>query len=224
MLCAAWAIGDGSVEVWFPAESCPTEITDHVKSKGALTGFGITFERLAWNRIFGPDTIGLCLSLHSSTTARRQQPRLSLPRTTEGAAKVLGLTLRRDEEGRRLHVLMSMRHDEPSESDLERLGRTAVNEVEIERDLHKELFPLSPGEREVWLLDQVINDRGIMMDIDLVASMLDCRGTPGNARPEVHYGDWQRSYLLHGDSNTEEMARRRGRPGDGRRARHWRTQ
>ena len=224
MLCAAWAIGDGSVEVWFPAESCPTEITDHVKSKGAITGFGITFERLAWNRILGPRhnwPVPELAQFHDSAAAAAA---LSLPRTTEGAAKVLGLTLRRDEEGRRLHVLMSMRHDEPSESDLERLGRTAVNEVEIERDLHKELFPLSPGEREVWLLDQVINDRGIMMDIDLVASMLDCRGTPGNARPEVHYGDWQRSYLLHADSNTEEMARRRGRPGDGRRARHWSTQ
>ena len=71
-------------------------------------------------------------------------------------------------------MLMSMRHDEPSGSDLERLGRYAANEVEIERDLHlhTELYPLSLKEREIWLLDQRINDRGIAMDLDLVADML----------------------------------------------------
>ena len=43
-------------------------------------------------------------------------------------------------------------------------------DIETERELLTKLLPLSPAEREVWLLDQRINDRGIAVDLSTVSN------------------------------------------------------
>jgi DNA polymerase len=44
--------------------------------------------------------------------------------------------------------------------------------IENERAVRRKLFPLSQTERAVWRLDQLVNDRGVGIDTDLVRDMM----------------------------------------------------
>lgn len=52
---------------------------------------------------------------------------------------------------------------------LDRLIAYCKQDVEVERALGKLLLPLIPAERRMFLLDQEINDRGVLVDLPLVA-------------------------------------------------------
>lgn len=47
------------------------------------------------------------------------------------------------------------------------------NDVEVERQAEKRMLMLSPKEREIWLLDQKINNRGIAVDINSVSMAIE---------------------------------------------------
>jgi hypothetical protein len=51
------------------------------------------------------------------------------------------------------------------EDKLARLYEYCRQDVRVERELHKRLMPLSDKERQVWLLDYQINQRGVMIDV-----------------------------------------------------------
>ena len=49
-------------------------------------------------------------------------------------------------------------------------------DVEVERSIRKSLekFPVLDSEKELWNLDQEINDRGVRVDLNLIESAIDC--------------------------------------------------
>jgi DNA polymerase len=99
---------------------------------------------------------------------------MALPRALANAGPVMGLPIRKDDEGRRLMLQMSKprsRHptvwwDDPWR--LRRLIDYCHTDVAVEHALAESLRPLSAAERQVWLLDHRINDRGIKVDLDAV--------------------------------------------------------
>lgn len=54
----------------------------------------------------------------------------------------------------------------------EKLYTYCMKDVEVERDLYKRLMPLSEKEKKIWALDQVINQRGIGVDIEAVKTAI----------------------------------------------------
>ena len=57
-------------------------------------------------------------------------------------------------------------HDSPN--DIARLTAYCGQDVATERDLCDKLYPLPPLEREIWMLDQTINERGVQIDLPTV--------------------------------------------------------
>lgn len=55
-----------------------------------------------------------------------------------------------------------------SPENIKRVGEYCDDDVEAETDVGEKEIPLSDRERRVWMLDQVINDRGIHLDIPLI--------------------------------------------------------
>lgn len=96
----------------------------------------------------------------------------NLPGSLDGAAKALGVPLSKDHEGARLMRRLCKpdprdpqnpwRHHTPQ--DIDRLAAYCAQDVRVLREVAKRLPPLPPAEREVWLLDQRINDRGVHLD------------------------------------------------------------
>ena len=57
-------------------------------------------------------------------------------------------------------------HDDPES--VQRGIEYCIRDVETERELLTKLRPMPPFEREVWLLDQRVNDRGVSVDLPVV--------------------------------------------------------
>jgi len=93
----------------------------------------------------------------------------ALPASLEGAAEALGLSVRKDADGRRLMLQMSKprkaRKGEDFDliywhDDLEhrlRLQEYCKRDVDIERLIYNRLPLLSPDEQKLWQLDALIN-------------------------------------------------------------------
>jgi DNA polymerase len=171
--CMAYAFGDGPVELWKLGEPCPPEIADHVASGGELAAWNAAFERTIWRYVLSDEYGWPEPALEQWRCVMVEAYALSLPGSLGQAAAALGLPIQKDMEG---HALM-MRLARPRRyaedgtpvwwedtGRLERLYAYCKQDVETERAAGKRLLRLSPPERDLWLLDQRINDRGVWVD------------------------------------------------------------
>jgi DNA polymerase len=105
----------------------------------------------------------------------------SLPRSLEGACMALGLATQKDMAGHRL-MLKMCKPRKPTKNndakwhetaeDLERLGQYCIKDVDAMYELVQALGPLPQAERDLWLLTQRINLRGVGVDPETVKSAL----------------------------------------------------
>lgn len=177
--CACWAVDDGPVEVWLPGEPCPAAIVAGALGEAVFVAHNAGFERTLWAGVLEPRhgwPPVPALERWDCTAARAAA--MALPRSLDGAAEALGLPVRKDEEGGRLMLRMARpRSVEPDgtavwwtdKARLDRLIAYCRRDVEVEHALDKALRPLGAHEREIWLLDQRINERGIAVDLEFVA-------------------------------------------------------
>ena len=170
--CACYAIDDGSIETWLPGRPCPQAVLDLVATGGDLWAHNASFERMIWKHILTPRygwPTPLFNQWHCTMAAAFA---MALPGSLESAAAALGLE-GKDSDG----YAMMMRMARPRridngrpvwwDDDPERLRKLVAycrKDVEVERALHGRLNELRAQERQVWLLDQMINDRGVLID------------------------------------------------------------
>lgn len=191
--CACYAFDDEPVQTWRPGEPCPPRIAEHVKAGGLITGWNVAFERLGWTHRLHP-TYGWPLPrLEQFEDTAAAAAAMALPRGLGDAAKALGIDEQKDDEGYRLMLRMSKprkpRKGEKADALLwwdeqervERLIAYCAKDVEAERAIRKLLVPLSAAERDVYLLDQAMNDRGVRIDLDLVDALLRITGAAKEA-------------------------------------------
>jgi len=186
--CLCWAIDDEPVQTWIPGADVPTRLLDHVSDNGTVVAHGAMFERVIWNRVLRglPELYGrwpyLAINQMDCTMARAQA--LALPRSLENLAEVLETSHQKDAEGHRLMMQMARPRRVHAGGEVEwwdtedrkqRLYTYCVKDVETERECAAKLSHLSNDERELWRLDQIINDRGIHFDIPLINRMIQVR-------------------------------------------------
>ncbi len=175
--CASYAFDGEPVRRWYAGDPCPADIAEHVAAGGRIRGWNVTFERLCWQHLLGPRHGWPAPALEQFWDTAAQAAAQSLPRSLEDAARVVGLPVQKDKEGAALMLRMARPRrfeadgrpvwwDEPAK--IERLALYCDRDVEVERELARRLRPLSDHERQVYLLDQRINDRGIRVDLELV--------------------------------------------------------
>lgn len=97
----------------------------------------------------------------------------ALPLKLEKAGAALNLPIQKDMAGHRIMMALAKpKKDGTFDTDPEKLAKLYAynrDDVSAELALHRRVRSLSKREREVWLLDQTINERGIRLDMDLVA-------------------------------------------------------
>ncbi|MDR3562026.1 MAG: hypothetical protein P4N59_11410 [Negativicutes bacterium] len=99
-----------------------------------------------------------------------------LPLELERAATVLRLQTQKDMEGRKLTLGLSRFNKKGALPVLtpevrQRVIQYCEIDIDTQSDLHERIGYLTPEERQVWLLDQRINERGVKLDMDLVRQM-----------------------------------------------------
>ena len=186
----SWALDDGPITTWYPFfnEPIPQELYEHcINPDVMLCAHNAAFERILETyapfrsqKLFPPEIIEAIKPIGRWLCTAAKAAAAGLPRTLEGAAKALGVDAQKDLVGHRLMMkLCKPRAIGPDGSytwfedkdDVLREGLYCERDVAAERQIDLSLPDLSPFETEVWRLTETTNDRGIMVDPDLLARM-----------------------------------------------------
>lgn len=193
--CMSWRLGSfGPVNRWHPGDPDPAALLEHVRSGGIVVAHNAAFERWYWNLIirrkYAPHWPALRIEQQDCTVAKASA--LGLPAGLDDLGHVLGTVHQKDKDGAALMMKMARpRTRSPcfmcagdgcefcdgcgelftwwnTSENIARLGDYCDDDVRAETDLDDKETPLSAREHRVWMLDQVINDRGVMLDMPLV--------------------------------------------------------
>jgi DNA polymerase len=137
-----------------------------------------------------------------------------LPLSLEGAGEVLGIEQQKLKEGKALINYFckpckptianggrtrNLPHHNPEK--WEKFKQYAAIDVEAERQIYRRLqhYPVTPFERQVWALDARINERGVLVDLDLAEAAVEV----DNAFKAEHVAEMRR---LTGLDNPNSVA------------------
>lgn len=168
-----WAVDDGPVSIWVPDRQVfpfnPRNVTTFVAHNAP-------FELAIWNQVLFPKYGIPFLDPKNVICTMAMAYSMALPGSLEQAAPAAGLAAEKDTKGQRIMLQLSQPKDDdgnfytPEEvpEKFETLYAYCKQDVEVERALFHRLFPLSGSERELWILDHTINQRGVQIDIPSV--------------------------------------------------------
>lgn len=177
VLCVAFAIDDSPVYLndWFMLRQL-------AEDPGTLfVAHNAFFERSIWANILVPKFGFPPVPLKKWRDTMAKACAYGLPKSLEKASKAMGLIQGKDKAGRQIMLLMSkpkkitdkgeVVYDEKPEN-IEKLYEYCKQDVEVERELDTRLPDLSEREQEIWFYDQLINSRGVKVDMPTVKNIL----------------------------------------------------
>ena len=166
-------------------QTMPDEIMECLMDDSVVkTAFNAAFERNCINRFFG-----LSLKPEGWRCTAVQASMLSLPLSLEGVGEALNLDKKKMSEGKDLIRYFCM----PCKPTKANGGRTrnlpsdalekwklfktyCIRDVDVEKQIRNKLakFPIPDREQKLYCMDQRINDRGIMVDQELIGHAVAC--------------------------------------------------
>lgn len=166
-------------------EKIPDEIMEYLTDDSVIkTAYNAAFERNCINRFFG-----LSLKPEGWRCTLVQASMLSLPLSLEGVGEALNLDKKKMSEGKDLIRYFCM----PCKPTKANGGRTrnlpsdapekwelfktyCIRDVDVEKQIRNKLakFPIPDREQKLYCMDQRINDRGIMVDQELIGHAVAC--------------------------------------------------
>ena len=220
ILLFAWSFEGGETQIIDLAqgEKLPAEVEDAIFDVSVTkTAYNANFERTCLSKHFGryipPE------SWHCSAV---QAAMLALPRSLEDVGRVLGLDEQKMKEGKELIRYFCV----PCKPTKTNGGRTrnlpchapekwelfktyCKRDVDVEKSIRRKLhnFPIPESEMELYRLDQRINDRGVLVDMELVRNAVSCE----RLHKEVVT---KRAYELTGLENPNSVVQLKGWLGD----------
>ena len=181
VLIARYAIGDGPVNVWLRQDKIPHLLAAHIEAGGVVSGWNVMgFERLAFENVLSRKYGWPVPRLEQYSDTAHMAAAMSLPRSLGDAAEALALSVQKDKEGQRLINKFSkprrprkdedpngLYWNEPEDhpEDFAAFIRYCGTDVETERAARKRLVPLSDYEQKVAVLNELVNQRGVRIDI-----------------------------------------------------------
>ena len=200
ILCFAWDVMGKRKRVWIPgftyeqiAEAASRVVLDPIlcaeflkcvvvdldelrslaaDSETIFIAHNVSFEKSIWRNIMMPDFN--CPDIKNSRwhDTMAVAAHKALPQELETLVNVLGLSEKKDMEGRKVTLGMSRpgkdgNYDRPIEKRI-RAAVYCLQDISAEVAVHKRLGWLPASERAVWLLNQRINERGLRLDLDFV--------------------------------------------------------
>lgn len=178
ILCLAVWFGEDDEVLWYPGEPCPPRLLDAINDPAMyFVAHNADFEKSVWRQhlvaLLGwPDIPN---KRWHDTAARSAN--VNLPRGLDKVLQALNGPLEKDMEGNKLTIGLSRVNAKTgmmpaiTRPILERVGEYCLGDVRGQAWLAKRIGWLEPGERTTYLLDQEINERGLMLDMPLVRKM-----------------------------------------------------
>ena len=184
MLLFAYAVDDGDVHIIDIAggEELPEKIIQTIKSDTVVkTAYNAQFERVCLSKYLKlPE--GEYLNPQSWYCTAVQTAELALPLSLADVGSVLGLERQKMTEGKELIKYFCV-PCKPTKSNgnrtrnrpchdinkWETFKKYCMRDVDVERQIADKLkmYPISDEEHRLYVLDQIINDRGVLVDSEL---------------------------------------------------------
>ena len=187
ILLFAYSLNDEPTQIIDLAsgEKIPDKIMEYLMDDSVIkTAYNAAFERNCINRFFG-----LSLKPEGWRCTLVQASMLSLPLSLEGVGEALNLDKKKMSEGKDLIRYFCM----PCKPTKANGGRTrnlpsdapekwelfktyCIRDVDVEKQIRNKLakFPIPDREQKLYCMDQRINDRGIMVDQELIGHAVAC--------------------------------------------------
>lgn len=166
-------------------EKIPDKIMEYLTDDSVIkTAYNAAFERNCINRFFG-----LSLKPEGWRCTLVQASMLSLPLSLEGVGEALNLDKKKMSEGKDLirYFCMPCKPTKANGGRIRNLPSDApekwelfktycIRDVDVEKQIRNKLtkFPIPDREQELYCMDQRINDRGIMVDQELIGHAVAC--------------------------------------------------
>lgn len=223
--CMAFSWDGEDVRIWKPGDPIDTELENWIVEGGKLQAFNAAFERIIWNKIMAPRYNWPRTRSGQWYCTMAQASTAGLPRALGQAAAVLGVEEQKDKVGQALMMRMARpRRTNPdgthvwwnTADKIAALVDYCRQDVRTEMDVSTHIPYLSDSERQLYLLDQRINDRGVLLDRDLLDRVrvladeskaeIDAeinrltRGEVRSATNGMHLVAWLRKYGVHTSS------------------------
>lgn len=187
ILLFAYSVDDEETKIVDLAsgEKLPEEIMEMLLDDSVIkTAFNANFERTCLSR-----HLGVKLKPEAWRCTAVQAAMLALPLSLEGVGVVLGLDKQKMSEGKELIRYFcspckptksnggrtrNLPEDAPEKWEL--FKTYCIRDVDVEKQIRKKLwkYPIPEKEQQLYCLDQRINDRGIMVDRNLVNHAIAC--------------------------------------------------
>ena len=187
ILLFAYSLNDEPTQIIDLAsgEKIPDEIMEYLTDDSVIkTAYNAAFERNCINRFFG-----LSLKPEGWRCTLVQASMLSLPLSLEGVGEALNLDKKKMSEGKDLIRYFCMpckptkanggrTRNRPSDAPekWELFKTYCIRDVDVEKQIRNKLakFPIPDREQKLYCMDQRINDRGIMVDQELIGHAVAC--------------------------------------------------
>lgn len=180
--CIAYAVDEGPVQLLTPdMMEIDANFNHTINDPDTIfVAHNVFFERSIWKNIIEKQ-FGLApIPLQRWRCTQSKACAYGLPKGLEKAADAFGLPQRKDKVGRQIMLRMckplprkkgGIVYDEDPKN-YEILYEYCRQDVRVERELDNRLPDLSDIEQEIWFYDQLINTRGVHVDMSTVNTFI----------------------------------------------------
>jgi DNA polymerase len=179
VLCLCYAFGDDDVRLWTPGAILPPDdlLRALENPENKAVAHNAYFELVIWNKV--------CRERYGFPELRPEQVidtmaiayAHALPGSLAGVGRAIGLKQQKDDVGRRVMLKLCRPkgydnlgnpiwiepEDDPEAFDI--LYRYCANDVVVEREVERKLPALKASEQDAWVLDFIVNQRGVPIDV-----------------------------------------------------------
>jgi DNA polymerase bacteriophage-type len=167
VLCMAWALDDGEVELWTPDQPFPQAVKDAVQNMETIRAHNAAFERLIFWYVVCPDFDVPEPKLEQFYCTAAQARANCMPGSLEDAGRFAGAGMQKDHKGTALIRKCCVPPFKHSEQDLADLFEYCRQDVRAMRAVSQSIRQLSDIELADYHVNERINDRGVRVDVPL---------------------------------------------------------
>lgn len=180
VLMASYKIDGGPKKRWRYGQPCPADTRKHIEAGGIISAHNAAFERLAMQIVLAPRCGWPMPNSKQFRCTAATAAGMSLPRDLAGVGAALGLPIQKSKDGMALIRFFSIPRkakkgedpngvyfNEPEDfpEKFEEFHAYCDTDVETEAGADERMVPLSDYEQDLYWIDQLINDRGIRIDV-----------------------------------------------------------
>lgn len=194
IICLAWAIGDGPVQICRHLEgldAAPVELFQAIMQGVTVCAHNAQFEKVIWNNVCNKKYGWPPLPVEQLDCTMVRAYSMGLMGALENTAPCLGIPHKKDMAGHRVMLQLAKprrvcketgaitwweRADSKGKLDIGKkyddTYKYCMQDLVVHRECDKRLSPLDEAERLTWLVDQRINDRGVHIDVAAVTNAI----------------------------------------------------